>query len=89
MSKDKPTPKTRLHRVVIRPGRGWSHVAGSVYDHKSGLRLHTLGILRLPGGETVSANDWPELLIVGKYVRINGGNRKRGLMAWAMNKLDG
>lgn len=89
MSTENTSSATPVHRLVIRPGRGWSHVAGSVYDHANGLRLHLLGMLRLPSGEHVSANEWPESRSVGFYVRANGGNRKRGLMAWANSKFDG
>ena len=80
---------TRVDRIVIRPGRGWKHVAGSVYDHVSGVRLHLLGMVRLPSGDHVSANEWPEAASVGHFVRCNGGNRKRGLMAWAKGKIGG
>lgn len=76
-----------VNTMAIRPGRGWSHVAGSVYEHTSGLRLHVGGLIRLPNGQCVSANEWPESRTVRWYVRANGGNRKRGLMAWARSKL--
>jgi len=69
-----------------RPGSGWIHVAGSVWDHVSGIRLHLLGMVRLRNGAYVWANAWPESHDVGRLVRINGGNRKRGLMAWAKLK---
>jgi hypothetical protein len=71
----------------FRPGRGWKHVAGSVYDHASGVRLHLSGMVRLPNGDHVSANEWPESSSADHYVLLNGGNRKRGLMAWARAKV--
>jgi hypothetical protein len=58
-----------------------------VYDHVSGVRLHLLGLVRLPTGEQVSANEWPESSAVWRYEQLNGGNRKRGLMAWARSLL--
>jgi hypothetical protein len=68
-----------------RPGIGWKHVAGSVWDHlPTGIRLHLLGMARLPDGRFVSANEWPTLMDSGEHIRIAGGNRKRGLMTWAM-----
>lgn len=67
------------------PGPGWTHVAGSVYGHQSGARLHTLGMVRLPNGEHVSASEYPEYCAAGLLIKMNGGNRKRGLMAWARN----
>ena len=78
-----------VERIAVRPGRGWTHVAGSVYDHVSGVRLHLLGMVRLPNGDHVSANEWPESSSVWHFVRCNGGNRKRGLMAWAKGKVVG
>lgn len=72
---------------IRRPGRGWRHVNGSVWDHDSGMRLHLLGLLKLPSGETVTADMWPEYLNVRNAVRIAGGSRKRGLMIWAMATL--
>jgi hypothetical protein len=63
-----------------RPGPGWRHLAGSVYEHKSGVRIHLLGTVRLPGGIYRAADAYPDYR---RTIRINGGNRKRGLMAWA------
>ena len=71
----------------IRPGTGWRHVNGSVYDHQSGLRLHLLGVLRLSSGSIINGDMWPESRRVGWFVRANGGNRKRGLMAWARSYI--
>lgn len=67
----------------LRPGAGWKHIAGAVYEHANGTRVHLLGTIRLPNGEFVSAHKWPESKDAGRFVRINGGNWKRGLMAWA------
>ena len=72
--------------MSVGPGNGWSHVSGSVYDHEDGIRLHLLGMLRMQNGDHVCATEWPESQIVRFYIRLNGGNRKRGLMAWARSK---
>lgn len=68
---------------VMRPGAGWRHIAGAVYEHTNGTRVHLLGMIRLPNGEWVSSNKWPESKDADRFVRMNGGNWKRGLMAWA------
>lgn len=61
-----------------RPGPGWRHLAGSVYEYKTGVRIHLLGAVRLSRWGFFSANREAR-----RMIRINGGNRKRGLMAWA------
>lgn len=71
---------------ALRPGRGWRHVAGAVWDHASGLRLHMLGLVRLPDGSHVSANEWPHSRDAQRAMRIAGG-RRRGLMVWALWEL--
>ena len=62
---------------------GWKHVAGAVYDHESGVRVHTAGLVRLPSGEMFWGGSWPESQVFDRYVRICGGSRRRGAMAWA------
>lgn len=71
-----------------KPGPGWKHVAGAVWDHISGIRLHMMGLVRLPGGQYVSANTVAEQQGVCKALRIAGGNPRRGLMIWALQKLE-
>jgi len=66
----------------MRPGNGWKHVGGSVFE-RNGYRVHGLDMCRLPDGSFVSGNSWPECKNLDLAIRINGGNRKRGLMAWA------
>lgn len=66
-----------------QPGPGWTHIAGGVYDHQSGARLHMLGTVRLPNGEHISASQYSEASKVWFLIKANGDNRKRGLMAWA------
>jgi hypothetical protein len=61
---------------------GWKHLGGSVYEHRDGTRVHLLGLCRLPSGTHVM-NSWPESQSWDRFVRINGGNTRRGAMAWA------
>ncbi len=70
-----------------RPGPGWRHVNGAVYAHTSGLVIHTYGLAMIPGTIVVWGTRWPESQRLDKYIKINGGNRCRGVMAWAI-KLD-
>ena len=77
--------KRLLDRLVMRPGVGWKHLAGPVWEHPSGARIHTMGMIRLPDKTHLSLNNWRESELGRRLVRINGGNRKRGLMAWAVN----
>lgn len=81
---NEPAVAGQVKRRVIRPGPGWVHLGGAVYEHSSGIRMHMLGALRLPNGEFLSASKWPECIDAAQMIRINGGNRRRGLMAWAM-----
>ena len=69
---------------VMRPGSGWRHIAGPVYEHSNGTRVHVGGFVRLPNGEFLSASTFPESQNAALMIRINGGNKRRGLMAWAM-----
>jgi hypothetical protein len=93
MSSEKTHPATRVHDVVRRPGPGWRQntITKSIWDHESGMRLHMLGMLRLPNGEIRQANQWPTSQLADGCIRVAGGNRKRGLMIWAlvMLKIDG
>jgi hypothetical protein len=51
------------------------------------MRLHMLGMLRLPNGEIRQANQWPTSQLADGCIRVAGGNRKRGLMIWALVML--
>lgn len=71
-----------------KPGPGWHQVAGPVYEYgQSGARLHMLGTLRLPNGDHISTSQHSEARRSWLLVAANGGNRKRGLMAWARDVL--
>ena len=68
----------------VRPGNGWQHIGGPVWEHISGARIHTMGTVRMPDGKTIcSLNKYPECLEGIMFITVNGCNRKRGLMAWA------
>ena len=82
------SPATRgsvVERIVMRPGSGWKHLKGAVWQHITGTRIHVGGIARLPDNTIVSVDTPPERIEVNRMIRINGGNRKRGMMAWALN----
>ena len=73
----------RLTRQSIRPGPGWSKLAGAVYQHRTGLRIHIYGLCWWIGGRLVRGRLWPESQWLDLFIRANGGNRRRGVMAWA------
>jgi hypothetical protein len=69
------------------PGPGWTRAGiAPVYDHVSGVRVHVTGLCRLASGEMIWGRRWPECQILDRMIRINGGNRKRGAMAWSLAK---
>jgi len=69
----------------MKLGSGWKHIGSSVYDHPTGLRVHVLGLCRLTNGSIMNGMEWPESGRLNRFVRINGSNRKRGAMAWALS----
>lgn len=71
-----------------KPGPGWSLVGLAVWDHASGLRVHASGLCILPDGHVIVGRVWPEIKSLNWFVRVNGGNERRGAMAWAMSKLN-
>lgn len=68
----------------MKVGPGWEHVAGPVFDHTSGLRIHLGGLARLPSGAVVYGTRWPVSQRMYRAIRVHGGNRRRGIMRWAM-----
>ena len=78
----------QLDQLVTRPGSGWRHLAGPVWEHNSGARIHTIGLIRLPDKTYLSLNNLQEGEIGRLLLRINGGNMKRGLMAWVVNLVN-
>ena len=89
-AKNKTTSPTSVDPIVMRPGDSWFHVGGAYYDHgNSGLRIHVAGLCRLPlSREIVNGRQWPESMALREAIRICGGNRKRGVMVWALNLLE-
>ena len=67
------------------PGPGWANIGNAVWEHENGTRIHVSGLVRKPDMTFVSLNKHPEGREGGRYIKINGGNRKRGLMTWAVN----
>ena len=74
-----------MRREQLRPGPGWKHVAGAVWDHDSGIRIHVGGLSGVIGGTVIDGTRWPECRDLDWMIAVNGGNRKRGVMAWALS----
>ena len=72
-----------MSKNQYKPGPGWSHLGGAVYAHSNNCRIHVMGLCRLPNGYTVLGSRWPESREVDRLIAINGGNRRRGVIAWA------
>jgi hypothetical protein len=70
----------------FKPGAGWQHISGPVWEHASGARIHTNGTIRMPDKKTfLSYHDLANYFSMNFFIRVNGGNRKRGLMAMTVN----
>lgn len=69
--------------MITRPGKGWKQLTHPVWQHETGIRIHVSGkmILTEKGIISVSYKDINLKLLT----KINGGNRKRALMAYALN----
>jgi len=88
MNKTNSVDRTPVHAIVIRrPGEGWKHVNGAVWDHNTGMRLHMHGLLRTPDGEHIDGTLWPQSKSVALAEKMTG-NRRRGLMLWALWVMD-
>ncbi len=70
-----------------RPGPGWKHLGCAVYEHSSGMRIHTHGLCRFRGGPFIDGTMWPEWQKLNMAIRVNGGNRRRGVMVWALEYM--
>ena len=46
------------------------------------------GVVRLPDGRWVRGACWPDGIGMYRFIDAAGGNRKRGLMAWAAQLAD-
>lgn len=70
-----------------KPGPGWKHMGGVVWEHCSGVRIHVAGLCGMVPGTMIDGKKWPESKSLDRYIRINGGNRRRGVMAWALKRF--
>lgn len=61
---------------------GWLTL-GPVCKHPAGFKVHVLGYIGYPSGTILSASALSQRDAVTRAIRIQGGNRKRGLMLWA------
>jgi hypothetical protein len=77
--------------MKLRPDPGWTrtrHVG--VYQHTTGVQVHTIGLICIPhqaGVRHIFCDTYPCSQIRDRWIRIAGGNRKRGLMLWAMDEF--
>jgi hypothetical protein len=71
----------------VKPGIGWKKLSSSVWEHISGTRIHIGGLVKLPDGDFYHLSNWREAEEGRRQIAINGGNRRRGLMAWAISLL--
>jgi len=76
-----------MTRDTIKPGPGWRHMGGAVYEHTTGVRIHGGGLMAvMPDGRTVVGAALSMSRTVWTYIEANGHNRRRGLMAWALSE---
>ena len=72
--------------LVLRPGPGWTQLNDPVWEHTTGTRIHWSGpIVRLP--DMTMPPVYPDRWRLNTVIRANGGNRKRGVMAYALTLL--
>jgi hypothetical protein len=62
---------------------GWTKLDDASWQHESGVCIHVSGLATTKDGLQVNGWSWPESRNLDRWIRINGGNRKRGVMAWA------
>lgn len=68
-------------KTKYKPGPGWKYLGSAVYE-KYNHRIHAGGFLiRFPNGSTIDFID--HKLSIHRFIKVTGGNRKRGLMAFA------
>jgi len=72
--------------MKTKPGNGWKSLGSGVYEHPSKIRVHIGGgLVRLKDHSFLRLNHFDEGELGRKLININGGNVKRGMMAWAAN----
>lgn len=72
--------------MIYKPGYGWNRIEKSpVYNHTSGIRIHVAGLFKFPNGVQISESDLSnkQRHLFYRFIKINGGNRKRGSMAFS------
>lgn len=85
MTEHKDKAERNNGAMVMRPGPGWKQLKGPVWEHSSGVRIHVAGYVLLGENVFLSLYEFGGASTIGqKLVKANGGNRKRGLMAWAL-----
>jgi len=73
----------------LRPGPGWRSFANqAVFQHESGIRIHVYGLAGVEKDVLLNGKLWPESRMLDWFIRVNGGNRRRGVMAWALSRLN-
>ena len=73
-----------MTQAIRRPGPGWKEVGPDIWKHKSGVMIHLLGVANMPDGTP----RWADPRLADWYIQLAGGNRKRGLMMWALTLHD-
>jgi hypothetical protein len=73
-----------MWKYKYRPGPGWKCLGGAVWENKCGIRAHLNGMCGFPVFPIFDGREWPESVRLNRFIALNGGNRKRGVMAWAM-----
>lgn len=71
--------------MILKPGPGWKQLKGPVWEHEKGIRIHTSGLILRINGKSAPVDEFANMGMLYKLTKINGGNRKRGLMAFALN----
>ena len=70
------------------PGKGWKRLSCAVWEHTSGIRAHIYGLVRTPAGDVINGRAFPESIALDWFIALNGGNRRRGVLAWARNQKE-
>ena len=77
-----------MKKNKLKPGTGWTQDKDTlVYKHTSGIFLNITdsGMMWVPSKKIFcDADEYPHNEISSHYIRVSGGNHKRGLMMWAL-----
>ena len=78
-----------MDKIITKPGKGWVYLGSSVWEHESGTRIHLNGLVRLPDKQSFFSLYDSRVNSFGHYcIEVNGGNKRRGLMTWAVNLIN-